>query len=463
MQAVKKLFGIVLLLLIVTPLLLGQGCPPPASNGGDTGDEGSSGGDGDGGSDSGGDDGSGDDSSVDNSGGSSDSAWPQQARLTAFDAQGDDLYGDAVAAHDQLVIVGTEQKDSLAGVADVFIQFAGEWQFFERLTRGSARFPEQSFGSAVAISNQHAFVGAQKFAIEGSFDIQHGAVYVFRNGGSMFEQIQLLTVSDGQDFEYFGNALAYEDDQGRLIAGAFGRENSAGAAYVYAYNGSQFNLEQRLVASDGGSFDNFGSAVAMSGVYALVGAPNQDSGLGAAYVFERLATDWVDVQKITASDGVQTDRFGEAVAIDGNTLVISAPSKMRDGDELLAAGAVYVYARSGSTWSLAQKIEPSDEFAGLFGSSVAVRDGVIAIGIEGQGRVVLYKNDGSAWTMTGTILPDPDTSVSSFGNAVALTEDLLAVGARSADVDNQRASGAAFLFAPPGSNDGPDLGDDVRF
>jgi hypothetical protein len=223
-----------------------------------------------------------------------------------------------------------------------------------------------------------------------------------------------------------------------------------------------YSQEARLVASDGINFDNFGRAVAISGGTAAIGAPNQGSGLGAVYLLERSVSDWAEVQKIVAPDGVATDQFGSSVAISGNTLVISAPGKKRPQDQLLSAGYVYVYERTGGTWSLDQTIVPSDAYAGLFGTSVAVRSGVIAIGIEGKGRAVIYEQSGGEWVMTGDIVPDPTGTGDSFGNEVALAEELLVVGARSADVDGRRAAGAAYVFAPPGSTDGPMIPDGVR-
>lgn len=388
----------------------------------------------------------------DNSGGGGgdggESDWPQEARLTAFDPAFEDLWGDDVAATEDKIAVGTEVKNNLAGVVDVYSLFAGEWTYRERLVGGPARFPEQSFGSSVAISNRHVFVGAQKYSIEGSLHIQRGAVYVFEDLGSRFEQRQLLTIPDGEDFEYFGNAMAYEPDQSHLIVGAFGRGGMTGAAYTFKFNGATFDYQDRLTASDAAGFEDFGAAVAMHNVWAVVGAPGKDFGTGAAYVFEREVDDWVETQILAAPDAAQTDQFGTSVAIEKRTIVVGASAKKRPGDDLLNAGAVYIYERSGGDWSHVQTLVPTDEFAGLFGASVAITDDIIAVGIEGKGLVVLYEHDGNEWTMTGVIGPDQDPGVDSFGHSIALVEGRLVVGARSANAGNQRAAGAVYVFTP---------------
>lgn len=397
------------------------------------------------------------------SAGAGQSDWPQAARLTAFDPAGDDLYGDKVAGTENTVAVGTEHKDQLKGVVDVFVKFAGAWQYFTRLTRGPARMPEQGFGSSVAVSNNQVFVGAHKFAIEGSFHIQRGAVYVYSSRGADYEQVQLLTISDGMDFEHFGNSMAYEQNQGHLIVGAMGRNRFQGAAYVFKTQGGTFAQTARLTASDATDSDNFGASVAMSNVWAAVGAPIKQSGLGAVYVFERSGDDWDEIQKISATDGVKTDQFGSAVDMDDDLLVVSAPSKKRPGDELLMAGAVYVYRRIGGSYTLETTIVPDDEFAGLFGSSIAVHDGRIAIGVESKGAALIYEKKDDAWGVVATIIPDESHAVDSFGNAMALVDDGLIVGARSSNEAGERAAGAVYVFTEPGSNSGPNIPGDVRF
>jgi len=82
---------------------------------------------------------------------------------------------------------------------------------------------------------------------------------------------------------------------------------------------------QKLTASDGAEDDGFGASVFVSGDYAIVGAPldNGDSS-GSAYVFERQNGSWVEVVKLTASDGVEYDVFGASVSISGDYAIIAA-------------------------------------------------------------------------------------------------------------------------------------------
>lgn len=393
---------------------------------------------------------------------SGDSDWPQVARLTAFDAAGDDLYGESTAAVSSLVAVGSSMKNSGAGIVDVYVNTGGDWNYFRRVEGGDSRFPEQAFGSSVALSNTRLFVGAPKYAIPGSLNIQRGALYVFANRGSDFEQIQLLTVSDSEDYDYLGSAMAYDADQGHLIVGAPGRNNREGAAYVYRDGGGTFTQTQKLTASDGTQFSDFGGSMAMTNVWAAIGAANKNSGTGAVYVFERMASDYVEIQKITAPDGVETDKFGSSVAMEGDLLAITAPAKQRPGDDLLMAGAVYVYRRSADQYMLEETIVPGDDLAGLFGYSVAVHDDRIAITAGGKGKVLIYEKSGDSWGATATIVPDESVVFDSFGANMVFLDEFLLVGSPSADAENQRAAGAAYIFVEPGTNTGPNVPPGVR-
>lgn len=121
----------------------------------------------------------------------------------------------------------------------------------------------------------------------------------------------------------------------------------------------------KLTASDGGASllgDRFGFAVALSGDTALVGAGFADvDGIftqGAAYVFVRSGNDWSEQAKLVPSDGAQNDQFGTAVALSGDTALIGA--RIADVDGNVNQGAAYVFTRSGETWSEQTKLTASD-------------------------------------------------------------------------------------------------------
>ena len=132
---------------------------------------------------------------------------------------------------------------------------------------------------------------------------------------------------------------------------------------MYEFDGSAWHERAKLISDDAEAGDSFGHAVAVHGARVVVGAPADDSGAGAAYVFEFDGNEWSQAARLFASDREAGDAFGYVLALDGDTFVVGS----------LLGGAAYVYTRSGSTWSSTTKLVGSDTTdVDLFGSSVAV-------------------------------------------------------------------------------------------
>jgi N-acetylglucosamine kinase-like BadF-type ATPase len=223
--------------------------------------------------------------------------------------------------------------------------------------------------------------------------------------------------------------------------------------------------QQKIQASDAQAYDYFGHSVSLSsdGNTALVGALEEDTGgtrAGAAYIFIRSGGTWSQQQKIQASDPETNDYFGYSVSLsgDGNTALIGA---IGEGTGAADAGAVYVFTRSGGTWSQQQKIQASDAQAyDSFGYSVSLSsDGNTALigaryedtGATDAGAAYIFIRSGGTWTQQQKIqASDPETS-DQFGNSVSLSSDgnTALIGARSEDTGAADA-GAAYVFTRSG-------------
>ncbi len=131
-------------------------------------------------------------------------------------------------------------------------------------------------------------------------------------------------------------------------------------------------LEQKLVATDGVANDFLGSSVAVDGDTAVVGAPGDDGQKGAVYVFTRSGDSWTQTAKLTASDGAAGDSLGDSVAVDGDTIVAGAP--FDDVGANPEQGSVYTFARTGlAVRQETAKLTASDgTTTDLLGDSVAV-------------------------------------------------------------------------------------------
>ena len=121
-----------------------------------------------------------------------------------------------------------------------------------------------------------------------------------------------MTPSDGEIQDVFGYDVSIDDDY--ALVGAAGKNDYAGAAYVYKFDETSWTEQDKLVASDVASEDQFGSSVSISDQYAIIGSIWDDSRRGSAYIFKRIGESWEEKQKLIASDGKSEDRFGWSVA-----------------------------------------------------------------------------------------------------------------------------------------------------
>lgn len=172
------------------------------------------------------------------------------------------------------------------------------------------------------------------------------------SSGTESEWIQKakLIASDGGDYDRFGYSIALDGDT--ALIGATGANDSngdrAGSAYVFTRSAGGWTQQTKLIAHNGDDGDGFGNSVALDGDTAVIGASRDEDPngwkAGSAYVFTHSAGSWTQQTKLIADDGGRADRFGESVALDGNTALIGAPQN--EGSTGGHAGSTYVFSRS---------------------------------------------------------------------------------------------------------------------
>ncbi|MFN9809804.1 MAG: FG-GAP repeat protein, partial [Deltaproteobacteria bacterium] len=198
-----------------------------------------------------------------------------------------------------------------------------------------------------------------------------------------------LTGSDASADALFGFSVAVSGDT--AVAGAVWDDVAGtyrGSTYVFVRSGAAWSQQAKLIASGAAPGDEFGASVAVSGDTVVVGAPARDNE-GSVYVFVRSGTTWTEQAMLTASDAVAY-RFGSSVAVSGDTVVVAGPS---DG---VNDGSVYVFVRSGTTWTEQAKLTASDAARGLlFGQSVAVSGDTAVVGSNQRSVAGTYS--GSAY------------------------------------------------------------------
>ena len=245
-------------------------------------------------------------------------------------------------------------------------------------------------------------------------------------------QVQKLSSSNAGT-DYFGSALALSGDTvlvGAPLDDAAGTD--AGRAYVYVKSGASWALQQTLSASDATADDHFGTAVALSGNLAVIGAPLEDNGIldsGAAYVFTRTGSTWLQTKKLAASDQAPRSHFGTAVAASNDEVIVGAPQ--RSNGVLVNVGVVYTFQGSGSTWTQQAKLIPTNAAGDQNGSGLALSGSTLVVGTDrANGFVVSYYSlVGNAW-FAGAPVTSTDAQFSNFGTALALSSTYTVVGSK---------------------------------
>lgn len=390
------------------------------------------------------------------------SAQCEVQKLTASDTAAFGMFGGSVSLDDDLAVIGAAGDDHCApgfacGAAYVY-RFNGMTWIDEQKLTASHTAASDYFGESVSVSGGVALVGASFHDCVDGEDC--GAAYVYRvdpvvPGIWVFEQ--KLTASGAAAYDYFGRSVAVSGDLS--VVGAFSADCtdtglSCGAVYVYRFNGTTWIEEQRLTASDQIDGDYFGESVSVSGGVILVGARFRDcaagSNCGMALVYRQNGSTWVEEQKLTASDADSEAEFGYAVSISDDVVLIGAPSAHCTNASY--CGAAYVYRFDGLAWLEEQKLTASDAAGeGSFGHSVSVWGGRALVGAPGaNGGAYLYQlNSGLSepWAEQAKLTPLDGTFSWGGWSAVALNDTSAIVGARGGDCPGAPGCGSAHVFA----------------
>jgi len=387
---------------------------------------------------------------------------------------------------------------------------------------------DDRFGTSVAISGDTMVIGAPREASNatgiGGNQANNsapwsGAAYVYVRSGGVWTQQAYLKASNAEQNDLFGSSVAISGDT--IVVGA-PRESSnatgvngdqadnsaglSGAAYVFVRNGATWSQQAYLKASNTDASDNFGIAVAIDGDTVAVGADQEQSNAtgidgnqeddslyyaGAVYVFVRDGATWSQQAYLKASNTNQFDSFGGAVAVAGDTVAVGALGENSsatgiDGDETdnsaAAAGAAYVFVRSGTAWSQQAYVKASNTDSGdSFGISVALagetlvvgadEEGSAATGVDGDqdddsasgaGAAYVFVRDGTSWSQQAYLKASNAEAEDFFGYKVAVSGDIVLVGSSIEDsaatgIDGNQAdnsaefAGAAYCFRRSGT------------
>ena len=332
-------------------------------------------------------------------------AFVQQAYVKASNTGPADAFGYSLAMDGDTLAVGAFQQGgsatstpSFSGAVYVFTRTSGVWSQ-EAFIKASNAGYGYNFGAAVALQGDTLVVGEpNEGRTVASTSVGSGAAYVYVRSDGVWTEQAFLRASNNDDDDDFGYSVAVDGDT--AVIGAPGEDSSgpggeadnstatAGAVYVFTRSGTNWTQQAYLKASNAGVGHGFGSAVDVELGTLVVGAPNENSGIGrgAVYVFSEEAGAWTEQAHVKGSYvnsfgdfTSRVSRFGHTVALSGDTVAVGAPNSN------VNFGWVFVHTWTGTAWEQQDVLEPSNRAQyDVFGVSVSLSGDLLVAGAPGK-------------------------------------------------------------------------------
>ena len=320
--------------------------------------------------------------------------WTKEQCLSEEDEapNSDDGYG-VIAVSGNTLVVGAAfdvTNGVIGGAVYVYVRDGHTWSLQQKLF-ASDRANFLQFGVAVDVVGDTIVVGAHGDNDEG---FQTGAAYVFRRNGTTWTEEQKLKASDAAPDSAFGSSVALSEQT--IAIGAPGESSgalSSGAVYVFVNDGTSWQQQGKIKANSTMNNQQLGSTVSVSGDTIVAAAPGELIGepaddfnnvlsKGAVYIFDRTGTSWDHQKRFFERDRNRTGGFAVRAAIDGDTIIVGDPTY--DAGARFT-GAVYVFERKGNGWSLKHTLAANDgQFLQAMGFSIAVSGDTVIAGTQSQ-------------------------------------------------------------------------------
>ena len=286
----------------------------------------------------------------------------------------------------------------------------------------------------------------------------------------------------GRPVAVSGNTLvigAPDEDSAVNANGSDNSETNSGAAYVFVRNGNSWTQQAMLKADNARAEYRFGASVSISGDTLVVGSPSEGKNIslesGAAYVFTRSNGNWTQQAMLKAANADGNDDFGVHVAIDSNLIAVaatgegSAAGKAADDNSAPLSGAVYLFEQNNGSWTQQSMLKASNaESYDQFGSGLSISGETVVVGAASEdsasslnqddnsaaqsGAAYVFVRNNGAWTQQAYLKASAADQGDNFGFSVAVSNNLIVVGAIYQDDNSPTESGAAYVFARSGSD-----------
>ncbi|MCU0332412.1 MAG: T9SS type A sorting domain-containing protein [Ignavibacteriaceae bacterium] len=380
--------------------------------------------------------------------------WVQQgSKLLPDGAIGSTIfhgYSVALSNDGNTAIVGGIGDNANAGAAWVYTRSGSNVWMLETKLFGTGATGNASQGFSVALSadGNTAIVGGI------GDNTNAGAVWVFTRSGGVWSQQGNKLVGTGAVGNAQQSVVSLSADGNTAIVGGFRDNNFAGAVWIFTRSGNVWSQQgSKLVVTDAIGSARFGISVDLSsdGNTAIIGGHTDNANAGAAWIFTRSGNTWTSQTKLIGSGAIGNARFGRSVSIssDGNTAIVGGY------EDDASKGAVWVFTRSGSTWTQqGNKLVGTGAIGNASqGFSISLSgDGNTALvgGIDDNafaGATWVFMRSGGVWSQLGNKLIGSDAvGNANQGGAVAIAPDgNTAIVGGIADNTN---TGAAWVFVP---------------
>jgi hypothetical protein len=329
------------------------------------------------------------------------------------------------------------------------VLLAGEFEEEVRLTQPDP-VNNDRFGTVVSVSGDTAVIAAPEHRSDGHY----GAAYVYvHSGGSWSLQAKLVSPNPRP----FARSVAIDGD--RIVVGAledraiFGGID-AGLAYVFVRNGTAWEIEGELITADTPSPNRYGAAVDIKGDTVVIGAPEDPwAGFqsGSAYIFRRTDAGWVEEARLIGMETDVNDRFGDSVSLSGSRVAISAPLAEANGME--AAGEVNIFEEiPGVGWIQRTRLVPPTSDL-IWGRSLSLDGSHLVVGHPNDGErgssagaAFYYTIENGMWTLKQKFFGGDTDAFDGFGMAVSIQNGTIVVGAPHISLPELPTVGTAYVF-----------------
>jgi choice-of-anchor B domain-containing protein len=344
-------------------------------------------------------------------------------------------FSSTVIVDGETILVSESGNTMTSGFVYIYRKDSdGKWQESGRLTAGDAHDGDR-FGTALSLSGDLLAVSATGNG--------GGLIYLFERSPDGWAASSVVSGEGSSDGDGFGSAIAL--DGNFMVIGASAAGGNAGAVYAFSRNtDGAWSQESIIVAPDSSEGDRFGAALALSGDRLLVGAPGKNRRTGTAYAYAREDHEWKHKEEVSPFGLERNNRFGSLISIKGDRALITAPFYQR------SMGAVFLFeSDEDRSWSRTMTQVPFDAGANLrYGTTAAFVGDDLWVGATGAnnflGAVYAVRGDGNGgWSSVEKIIYDESVRGSQFGASLASGDHLAVIGQPNVDF----GSGAAVVYA----------------